>query len=299
MKIFSGSSCQNLARKIANKLNQKLGKIELSEFSNSEVRVFIKEKIANHQVFIVQSLSIPCEKHLLQLCLIADAVKRQGAKEITAIIPWLAYSKQDKVFRPGEPLSAKVIAKIIQSAPFDKIVTFDLHNIAIAGFFDVSVIHLSALPILKKALQKKITAQSQVVSIGVGGSKLSSDLAKYLKLPLAYFDSQRDLETGKVTVNNISQDVTGRDAVIIDDMISTGSTLIEAANFLKSQKVKSLTIAATHHLFVPGVSEKLEKSPIDNLFITDTVQKPKGLKLKKTKIVSISPLVAEYIIKNF
>lgn len=299
MKIFSGSSNSGLARKVARELNLKLGKVELSEFPNQEIRVFVKEKVCHQRVFIFQSLSIPGEKNLIELCLLADALKRLGAKEIVAVIPWLAYTKQDKVFRVGEPLSAKVIAKMIQSAPLDSILAFDLHNIAIAGFFDLPVIHLSAFPILKETLKKEASKQSLVLSIGAGGAKLSADLANDLNLPIAYFDSRRDLKNGKVTVNNVSQEISGRDIIIIDDMIATGSTLIESSNFLKKKKAKSITIAVSHHLFVPGVSEKLEKSKIDRLFATDSVAKPRGLKLKKTKIVSIAPLISNYIKNNF
>lgn len=298
MKIFSGSSNPNLAKKVAKKLGLKLGKIELSEFPNKEVRVLVKERVSHQQVLILQSLNGTPEKFLVELCLIADALKRQGAKEIVAITPWLAYIKQDKVFRPGEPLSAKIIANIIQSVPINSLLVYDLHNIAIVGFFDVPVIHLSALPILEKKLKNETTKKSLVLSIGAGGSKLSADLAKNLNLPQAYLDSRRDLKTGRVAVNGVSLKIKDRDIIIIDDMIATGSTLLRAAEFLKKEKVKKITVAVTHHLFIPGVAEKLEKSRIDRLIVTDTVQKPKGLKLKKTKIVSVSPLIAKYVRKN-
>lgn len=299
MKIFSGSSNPGLTKKIARKLGLKLGKIELSLFPNDEIKVFIKEKLTNQTVIIVQSLSVPCEKNLIELCLIADAAKRLGAKEIIAVIPWLAYSKQDKVFRPGEPLSAKVIAKMIQSSPINSIITFDLHNIAIAGFFDIPVVHLTALPLLEQQLKKEVSPQSLVVSVGAGGSKLSSGLAQDLNVPLAYFDSKRDLKNGRVTVKAVSQKIQGKDLLIIDDMIATGSTLLEVASFLKKNRPKSLTMAATHHLFIDGVSQKLEKSPIDKLYVTDSVPKPPDLKLKKTKIISLAPQVANYLKENF
>ncbi|MBL7150329.1 ribose-phosphate pyrophosphokinase [Candidatus Microgenomates bacterium] len=297
MKIFSGSSNLPLAGKVAKNLGLKLAKIELSQFANGEIRVWVREKVARQKVFILQSLSNPSEKNLIELCLIADAVKRLGAKEITACVPWLAYTKQDKVFRPGEPLSAKVIAKIIQSIPIDSLITFDLHNMAMIGFFDIPVIHLSGLTILEKQLKKEITKHSVVVSIGAGGTKLSAGLAKSLNLPIAYLDSHRDLKTGKVTIQGISQKITAKDVLIIDDNIFTGSTLIQTSIFLKKEKAKSITVAATHHLFIPGTSEKLEKSNIDKLFITDTIKKPRGLKLKKTKTISIAPLIAKTVRK--
>lgn len=299
MKIFSGSSNPNLTKKIATQAGLKLGKIELSLFPNTEIKVFIKEKLTNQTVVIVQSLSHPCERNLVELCLIADAAKRLGAKEIISVIPWLAYSKQDKVFRPGEPLSAKVIAKMIQSSPINSVITFDLHNIAIAGFFDIPVVHLTALPLLEQHLKKEVTSQSLVVSVGAGGSKLSSGLAQDLNVPLAYFDSKRDLKNGRITVKAVSQKIQGKDLLIIDDMIATGSTLLEVASFLKKNQARSLTMAVTHHLFIKAASEKLEKSPLDKLYVTDSIPKPPGLKLKKTQIISLAPQVATYLKENF
>lgn len=297
MKVFSGSSNPTLARKIAKSLNLGLAKVELSQFPNNEIRIRIKERVVNQEVLVVQSLSTPPERHLVELCLLVDALERLEPKKIIAVIPWLAYTKQDKVFQAGEPLSAKVIAKLIQSGPVGCLMTFDLHNLAMIGFFDIPVIHLMALPVLEEKLKKEASEQSLVVSIGAGGTKPSASLARDLNLPLVYLDTERDLRTGKVTVRGISRSVAGKEVLVIDDMIATGSTLIQASDFLKKQKAKKVTIAATHHLFIPGVAESLGKSKIDRLFVTDTVKKPPGLKLKKTKIVSVASIVANAVKK--
>jgi len=314
MKIFSGSSNPKLARKVAKKLKIKVGKVELSRFANGEARVFVRDKVNNSAAVVLQSFSRPVDEHVIEFCLLCDALKRLGAKKITAIVPWLGYSKQDKVFREGEPLSIKVIAKIIQTAPFDKLITLDLHNQSIIGFFDKPVIQLSAQPLFLEYFKRicrhrpcnsartvpaGLTGKYIVIAPDAGSIKSSTAFAQKLKLPIAYIDKERDLISGKVKIHGISKEVKDKKAIIIDDMISTGATLIETVRFLKKKGVKKVFVAATHHLFVPHVTQKLLKSPIDKLLISDTISPNIPLKPnKKLKILSVAEIIAKAIINT-
>jgi ribose-phosphate pyrophosphokinase len=209
---------------------------------------------------------------------LADALTRKGASEIMAIVPWLGYSKQDKVFLPGESLAAKVVAQILQSTRIKKLVTFDLHNRAITGFFDIPVIELSAKPLFLEYFQQRFKIQDSrfkndvvVVAPDEGAVKASGAFARELGVPVVYLDKRRDLTTGAVTVSGMSGDVEGKEAIIVDDMIVTGSTAMKTASYLKTKGAARVTMAATHHLYVPGVQEKLEASELDEIVVTDTV----------------------------
>lgn len=293
MKIFSGTSNQKLALKLTKELKVKLGKINISRFANNECRVSIKEKDVNTTAVILQSLSNPPDTHIIEFCLIADAVKRLGAKKLIAIIPYLGYSKQDKIFKGGEPLSVKVVAQIIQTSSFSKIITIDLHNQAIVGFFEKPVIQLSANKMFLNYFSKLKDSNTIVIAPDAGAIKNSTDFANKLNLEVAYIDKIRDLSTGKVKIRGLSRDITNKKIIMIDDMISTGSTLIASAKYLKKKGAKSIIAGITHHLYVEGTQEKIERSKIDKLIVTDTIKKPKGVKYKKLKIISVAKLTAE------
>jgi len=293
MLVFSGSSNKDLAKKLAKSLNCKLGKIELSRFANDESRVWIKEKKVHRKAVVVQSLSQPTDHHLIEFCLICDALKRKGVKEIIGVIPWLGYSKQDKVFREGEPLSVKVIAKMLQVVSLEKIITFDLHNLAILGFFDIPVINLSANQLFIEHFKNKVDENTVVVAPDVGSVKSSTNFAQELGVDTAYIDKKRDLNSGKVIIKGINGEVKGKNILIIDDILATGATLIEAAKFLKKEKVQSIEVGITHHLYVSGVQEKIDKSKIDELIVTDTVEKEE--RSKKLKIISVGEMLGKAI----
>ena len=294
MLVFSGSSNQTLVKKLAKELGTKVGKAELSRFSNDEARVWINESNPGREAILVQSLSAPTDQNLVEFCLMADALNRLGVKKIIAVIPWLGYSKQDKVFRPGEPLSVKVIAKMLQVVPLDKVITFDLHNLAIPGFFEVPVINLSGRKVFRELMAKKITDQTVIAAVDAGSVKSSERFSEDLGgVPLVYMNKTRDLVTGKVVFKSISEPVTGKTVLIKDDLISTGSTLCEAAKFLKSNGAVKIDVCATHHLYVPGAQEKLDQSPLNQIMVTDTVE-PKS-ESKKLKVVSVAKMIAAEI----
>lgn len=279
MQLYGGSSNQGLVAEIGRVGEWQIGQTDISCFENDELRVRVLEKHVEARVALLQSLSAPVNSNLVEFCLLADALTRRGASEITAIVPWLGYSKQDKVFLPGESLAAKVIAQILQTARIKRLVTFDLHNRAITGFFDIPVVELSAKPLFVEYFQNRFKIQDSgfknevvVVAPDEGAVKASGAFARELGVPIVYMDKRRDLTTGEVQVTGMSGDVQGKEVLIVDDMIATGGTAMTAAAYLKERGAQRVTIAATHHLYVPGAQEKLEASAIDEVVVTDTVQ---------------------------
>lgn len=294
MLVFSGSSNQSLAKKLAQGLGTRLGKVELTRYANDEARVWINETNPGRKAILVQSLSAPTDQNLVEFCLLADALQRLGVKQIVAVIPWLGYSKQDKVFRPGEPLSVKVIAKMLQVAPLDKVITFDLHNLAIPGFFEVPVINLSGREVFREYAGKLINDQTVIAAVDAGSVKSSERFSDDLGgVPVIYMNKFRDLVTGKVIYKSISESVAGKQVLIKDDLISTGGTLVEAAKFLKINGAGKIEVFATHHLYVEGAQEKLDKTSINKIMVTDTVE-PKS-KSAKLKVISVAKVIAREI----
>ncbi len=293
MKVFSGSSQQLLAKEIAQVLDSTVGEVEVTEFANGESRVWVREKHVGTSAIVVQSLNMPVEKHMVEFSFLCDALHRMGVREITAVIPWMGYSKQDKVFRPGESLSVKVIAKMLQVVPLKHILTFDLHNLAILGFFDVPVTNLSARELLLAEFQNMKNDKTIVVSPDEGAVKNSTAFAHELGVPVVYMDKKRDLTTGEVKIHGMSRSVEGCEAIIVDDMIITGGTLIETAKYLKGYGAKSVHVGTTHHLYVPGAQEKIELNGIDLVVTTNTVS-PKQHH-PKLKVLSVAPIIAAAI----
>ncbi|AKM79086.1 TPA: hypothetical protein DEQ95_03905 [Candidatus Beckwithbacteria bacterium] len=293
MLVFSGSSNKLLAQRVAAKLKTRLGKVELSRFANDEARVWVKEARVGKRAILVQSMSAPTDEHLIEFCLLGDALVRRGVKKIIAVIPWLGYTKQDKVFRPGEPLSVAVIAKIIELLPLQKVITFDLHKPHTRRFFKTPIANLSARELLEEYFRKRVSKNTIVVAPDVGSVKSNTSFAKKLKLPLVKIDKKRSLANGKVRVGGVSDEVKGKRVLIKDDMIATGSTLIEAVKFLKAKGASQIEVAATHHLYVPGAQAKLDRSPIARVVVTDTVE-PR-VKSKKLVVLSVAEVIAREI----
>lgn len=293
MVIFGGSSHKQLAAEVAGVLGGRIGGVDLSRFVNDESRVHITEEKVGREAVVIQSLSMPTDYNLVEFVLMCDALKRMGVKEITAVIPWLGYSKQDKVFRKGEPLSVKVIAKLLQTVSLERVITFDLHNPSILGFFEVPVLHLSARQLFLDYLRPQLNGHSMVVAPDAGAVKSSTALAQELGVEVAYIDKKRDLKTGDVKIMGISKEVTGGNVFIFDDMVVTGSTLLEVAEFLHERGVEKIQVAATHHTYVPGAQEKIDESPIDTLVVTNTIA-PKH-ESPTLRVLSVAGMIAEAI----
>lgn len=291
-KIFAGSSNLLLAQNISKLSKIPLGRIDLGKFSDSEIDIWVEDDVNNSNVFILQSNSNPVNDNIIELLLIADALRRSGAHKITAVIPYFGYSRKEKQSRRGEPISAKVIADIIIASGINKVVCLDLHADAIVGFFDVPVIYLSALEILAKKLKEEKLINPIVVAPDVGGVKRARNFASILNAPLAVIEKHRQTTVrDKMEVLSMSGEVSGDTAIIIDDVISTGGTIIESAQALKKKGVKKIIVCATHAVFAGDAIKNLENSPINKIIVTDSIAA--SVKSTKVEVVSISGLIAK------
>ena len=291
--LLSGTSNVPLAQKISEELRQPLGDIEITRFMDNECRVYVKEPVEGKNVVVIQSLSQIADQHLVELCLIGQALKSLKAKDTVAVIPWLGYSKQDKEFRKGESVSAQLVAKFIEAAGFDRIISLELHSENLIPYFRIPVTELSTRKLLSHALKGAVGLK--VVSPDKGGQGRSERFARDLGLPIVYLTKIRDVVTGKVVITDISEDVSGDPLIIFDDIINTGSTAIRAGEFLKKHGAADITFLATHAVLAGDAAEKLSKSPIDRIVVTDTIDGSNTDKNKKIQVVSVAPLIAASI----
>lgn len=291
-RIFSGSSNPDLAKAISQKSKIPLGNIDLGIFSDGEIDVWIGDDVNNSNVFILQSNSYPVNDNIIELALIADALRRSGAYKITAVIPYFGYSRKEKQSRRGEPISAKVIADLIVTSGINKVVCLDLHADAIVGFFNVPVIYLSALETLAERIKKEKFTSPVVVAPDVGGVRRARNFAALIDAPLAVIEKKRKADVrDQMEVLSMSGEVTGDTAIVIDDVISTGGTIAESAKVLKEKGVKKVIVCATHGVFANEAVKRLEESAADKIFVTDSVaQKTKSPKLE---VVSVATLFAD------
>ena len=296
-KIFAGSSNRELARTISKKSKIALGEIEIGRFSDGEIDVWVKNDVNNSDVFIIQSNSPPVNDNIVELALIADAVRRSGAHKITAVIPYFGYSRKEKQNRIGEPISAKVIADLIISSGISKVICLDLHADAIVGFFDVPVIYLTAFELLASRVKKAKLASCVVVAPDVGGVKRARNFAALLNAPLAVIEKHRYAHIrDHMEVLSMSGEVSGDNAIIVDDVISTGGTIIESAKALKKKGVKKIFVCATHGVFANDAVKRLENSPIDKIIITDSIAQK--VKSPKIEIASVAGLIANCLVQE-
>lgn len=293
--IISGSSNPGLAKKIARHLKVKLGKIEISKFPMGEKRIRVKANCEGKTVVIIQTLADPADEHILELLLIADAVSRLKSRKIMAVCPWLAYSPQDKVFRTGEPLSAKVIADCLNISPIDKLVTLDLHNEKLIRFYKIPVVHLDPINLFGQIFSNRNLKNYAVLIPDKGARKRSRQLARLLKLPLVEIIKSRSRARGKVTVHRLVGDVKNKNLILIDDFISTGQTLAKDTAYIKSLGARKVFACVTHaHL--PEIAYKnLKNSELDKIYVTDSVPLPQEKRLKVFKVVSLAPLISQTI----
>lgn len=295
-KIFAGSSNPRLAKLVSAKSKVPLGKIDISRFADGEIDVWINENVNNSNVFILQSNSSPVNDHIIELALIADALKRSGAHKITAVIPYFGYSRKEKQARVGEPISAKVVADLITSSGVNKVICLDLHADAIVGFFNVPVIYLTALEVFARRLKQEKLTKPVVVSPDVGGVKRARNFAIILQTPLAVIEKHRQSHLrDQMEVLSVSGEARGETAIIIDDIISTGGTIIESARVLKDAGARKVIVCATHGVFAKDALAKLKKSSIDKIFVTDSIIQnwQNGKENPKIEVVSCANLITD------
>ncbi len=291
--IVSTSGTHQFAKTLSQLLSIPWIASESGEFPNEELKVRVSE--AGETTILLGSLSHPVNTRIIEYLLTADALKRMGCHHVIGVLSWFAYSKQDKVFLPGEPLSAKVIATLLQDVSLKELFTIDLHNPSIAGYFDIPVTNVSAVPLFVDYLKTQNLSNTIVVSPDAGAIKNSTKIADMLNLPIAYAAKKRDLETGVVTVTEINQDVSHKNILIFDDMIASGSTLIQLSAFLKNRAAAQISVCCTHHLYLNGVQAIIDDSPIDQLITTNSIKKPDGVDSNKLHILDVAQIIAPMV----
>jgi ribose-phosphate pyrophosphokinase len=296
--LFSGSSNGALAENIARHLGKTLGKCNLGRFSDGEIRFQSWENVRGADVFVIQSLTEDINFHIMELLLMADAFKRASARRITAVIPYYAYARQDRKDRPRVPISAKLIADLLETAGFSRVLTIDLHANQIQGFFNVPVDNLTALSTFIthfKGLENLNPAELVVVSPDAGGVERARIFSQALQASLAISYKQRP-EPGIAKITHIIGDVEGKDAVLVDDIIDSAGTLTETVKVLKDKGARRVSAACSHGLLSGKAIERIENSPLEKLYISDTVPlKGNKAQCKKIEVLSVSRLFAEAI----
>jgi ribose-phosphate pyrophosphokinase len=299
MKLFSGTSNFLLALAVAEQLGVSLGRVEITRFIDNECRVFVQDDVKDQEVYILQSLSEVADQHLVELCLLGSAVKGLGAKKVTAIIPWMGYSKQDKAFRKGEAISAQLVAKFIEAAGFDAVITVELHSENVLPYFTIPVTEVSSHRLLGSALftdtKQSLMTDAVVVSPDYGGVSRSARFAAEMQLPLIHLTKKRDIETGEVTVTQADGALQGVTAIMFDDIINTGATAVKTSDFVLQNGAAAVYFLATHGVFAGDAVNVLSASRIAKIMVSDTIAIPEEKKFPALQIVSVASLIADAI----
>jgi len=294
MKLLAGNSNKNLSQKISKYLKTRLVNSKIKKFSDGEIYVEINENIRGNNIFIIQSISSPANDNLLEMLLCIDALKRSSAKNITAVIPYFGYARQDRKVVPRTSISAKLVSNLITKAGADRVVTVDLHSGQIQGFFDIPVDNLFATPIFYRHIKKKLKLNNIVcVSPDAGGIVRTRGLSKLLDVGLAIVDKRRPTP-GKSEVVNVIGEVKNKVCIIVDDIIDSGGTIVNAAKMLKAKGAKEIHVYVTHGVLSGEAVKRIKSSPIKNLVITDTIDNSKKVNnIKNIQILTISNLLGE------
>jgi ribose-phosphate pyrophosphokinase len=293
LKLIAGTANPELGKKISEYLKVPLCEVEIGHFSDGELKVRIEDNIRGRDIFIIQSTFAPAD-NLLELLLIVDACRRASAHRTTAVIPYYGYARQDRKDQPRVPISAKLVANLITTSGADRVLALELHAAQIQGFFDIQVDNLFAAPVLFEYIREKKLRNITVVSPDVGGIKMGRAFAKRLGANLAIVDKRRT-SADNSEVMNIIGEVADSDIVILDDIISTAGTITQAAEVLKDAGARKIIAAATHPVFSGDAFEKIERSPIEEVIVTNSIPVKDGLPCSKIKVLDVSPLLGEAI----
>ena len=298
LKIFTGNANPALAKEICDYLGLPLGEAFVGRFNNGEVQIMIDESVRGKDVFIIQPTSYPVNDNLMELMVMADALKRASARHITAVVPYYGYARQDRKTRGREPITAKLVANLMQTSGITRLVTIDLHAGQIQGFFDVPVDHLYGASILAKYINEKNLEDVIVVSPDLGGVTRARDLADRIGAPIAIIEKKRP-EPGVAKVMNLIGDVKGKNCIIVDDIVDTAGSLVEGAKALEEFGAKSVMAAVTHAVLTDPASERIANSNIKELIVTNTMPLPENCKLDNVTRLSVAPLLGEAIMRIF
>ena len=294
IKILNCNANKELGKDIALNLGISVGDAQISTFSNGEIGVSIYESIRGADVFVIQSTCTPVNDNLMELLIMIDALKRASAGRINAVIPYYGYARQDRKAKSRDPISAKLVANLITAAGADRVITMDLHAAQIQGFFDIPVDHLYAAPLITNYFRNKKLDDIVVVSPDVGGVTRARVVAGKLDAPIAIIDKRRP-KPNVSEVMNIIGDVEGKNCIIIDDMIDTAGSVVNAAKALKNMGAKDVYVACTHAVMSGAAFERISDPSIKELIVTNSIPIPPEKMTDKIKVLSVAPLLAEAI----
>ena len=300
LKIFALNSNRPLAEKIAKNVGVKLGKAKVSHFSDGEIQVELGESVRGDSVYVIQSTSAPVNDNLMEMLIMVDALRRASAKTINVVIPYYGYARQDRKAKPREPITAKLVANMIEAAGADRVITMDLHAAQIQGFFDIPVDHLMCAPLFADYYMNKgfdgNNGQDVVVSPDHGGVSRARKLAEFLHAPIAIIDKRRP-RPNVAQIMNVIGDVKGKRCLMVDDIVDTAGTITLGAQALKDEGATSVYACATHGVLSGPAMDRIQKSPIKEMLLSDTIDIPqdKLAAAPKVKQISVAPLIADAI----
>jgi len=295
LKIFSGNSNQPLAQEICHSMGIPLSKLAISKFSNDNLHVQVKDNVRERDVFVVQSFTHPVSDHIMELLVTLDALRSASARRVTAVIPYYSYARSDKKDDSRISIVGRLMADLLKTAGADRVLTMDLHADAVHGFFSVPVDHLTAVPLICDYFRKSLDLANVVaVATDAGGAKRVGTFANLLNVPMAIIDKRRVSDT-EVKQGLVVGDVKGKDVIIFDDEISTGSTLLATVSTLENAGAKNIHVGVTHPVLCGPAIENIKNSPIKEVVVTNTVDIPRDKKTEKITIISVAPILAEAI----
>jgi ribose-phosphate pyrophosphokinase len=296
LKLLAGNAHPELARRIAAAIGTSLGQMQVTQFADGEYDIKIGESVRGQDVFLIQPTCQPVSENLIQLFIILDALRRASAGRITAVIPYYGYARKEKKTQARDPISAKLMADFITLAGANRVIALDLHADAIQGFFDIPVDHLLAEKILAGYLRDQHLPDQVIVSPDVGGAKRARALARLMDAPIVVVDKRRPKDD-EVNVLNVIGDVRGMNCVILDDLISTGGTLVGVSHALTEAGARSIRVLATHGVLGGDAVQRLTRTPMEEIVITDSIPLPPEKRHPKLKVLTVAPLLAEAIIR--
>lgn len=296
LKIFTGNANPELANEIAAYLGIELGDAHVSYFSDGEISVTINESVRGADVFVVQPTCPPSNKNVMELLIMIDALKRASARRICAVLPYYGYARQDRKLKARDPITAKLLANIITAAGATRVLSMDLHAGQIQGFFDIPVDHLLGVPILAEYFQKIGIKNPVVVSPDVGGVMRARDLASRLETSIAIIDKRRP-HPNEAEVLHLVGDVKGKTAIVVDDIIDTGGTLVKAVDALIERGAKEVYTCCTHPVLSGPARERLEASPLKEVVVTNTIPVAPEERFSRLKVLTVAPVFGEAIIR--
>ena len=295
LRIFTGNAHPELAQSICDFLETPQGACEVFSFSNENIFVRIKENVRERDVFIVQSMTSPVNTSIMELLIMIDAMKRASAGRVTAVVPYYAYGRSDKKDQPRVPITARLLANLIETAGADRLLTMDLHAGQIQGFFNVPVDELTALYMISRYFKDQQLSSPVVVAADEGASKRARNVAQSLNAPLALIEKRRTGNDESVEALNVIGDVSGRQAILIDDEVLSGGTLVEGAILLREQGATAVFAGVTHGILSGDATQRIEASPIEKMVISDTVPLPPEKQIAQITVLTVAELMGEAI----